>query len=432
MNQMDMSAVLKKNQRILAQGITVSNDVRKTGLNNNDLIIGASGSGKTGGYVIPNIQTLTGSLVVSDTKGNLCRRFAQELMARGYEVATLDLTNPANSCAYNPIAGVRRYPDGTCREQDILTLANTLMPTLDAKEPFWDKSAASYLGFLIALAVEMLPKKEQNMTGLCGLHHAYISAKGEVPSIAEWLRKHPASFAAKKHYELKSSMEAERMWGSILAFANIALEPFGFREADYIFGGRQSFDIRSLGRRKTALFLNVSDTDRSLDAVVNIFYTQTLQLLCAEADAHADSHLEVPVRIIMDDFATSARIPDFDKIISVIRSRWLSVSLILQSLTQLESMYGVAAASTILNNCDHILFLGSQDLKTAEYVGHRVNKTPGTILCKPRGKMYLLTSGEEGRLVDQVIPYSTVKSGSAKEGADNPGKESAPSMSRAC
>ncbi len=131
---------MKKNDiygtRILAEGITVSNDTKETGLNNNDLIIGSSGSGKTGGYVIPNIKNIMGSLVVSDTKGQLERLFKDELIAKGYNVKTLDLVDPLRSCGYNPLDGIRKYKDGKYREQDILSLANTIMPTLDGKEPF--------------------------------------------------------------------------------------------------------------------------------------------------------------------------------------------------------------------------------------------------------------------------------------------------------
>lgn len=156
------------------------------------------------------------------------------------------------------------------------------------------------------------------------------------------------------------------------------------------------------------LFLNVSDTDKTYDSLVNLFYTQALQVLCDEADHNADSHLKVPVRIIMDDFATSACVENFDKIISVIRSRDISVSLILQSMTQLESLYSEAKAATIMNNCDHILYLGTQDTKTAEFISYHAFQTPETILCMPRDKAYLLTNGERAKLVDKVKPYSAV------------------------
>ncbi len=397
-----------KNARILAKDILVSNDTRETGLNNNDLIIGASGAGKTGGYVIPNIQNMTGSLVVSDTKGSLEKRFAESLKAQGYDVYTLDLVNPMRSWGYNPLKGIRHYEDGSYREQDVLTLANTLMPSLDEREPFWEKAAASYLAFLIAYAMEALPVAEQNMCSVCELHRIFIQKKGDL-TFVKWVDAHPEGFCAKTYWKMRASMGADKMWSSINEFANRALAPFDFKEAKHIFERSDSFDIRWLGQKKSVLFLNVSDTDRAFDDIVNVFYTQTLQLLCSEADASPDGRLRVPVRIIMDDFATSARIPDFDKVISVIRSREISVSLILQSMTQLESMYGEAPATTIVNNCDHLLYLGCQDQKTAEFIGCRAYKTPEAVLCKPRDKAYLLTNGEKARLVDKVKPYSTLE-----------------------
>ena len=112
----------------------------------------------------------------------------------------------------------------------------------------------------------------------------------------------------------------------------------------------------------------------------------------------------------MDDFAASAKIPDFDKIISVIRSRDISVSIILQSMTQLEAMYSHAEANTIINNCDHILYLGSQDLQTAEFIGSRIFKTSDAVLCTPRDKAILITTGEKAVTVDKIKPYSTLKS----------------------
>lgn len=405
-NKTEMKQTVR-GERVLARNVTVSNDTRRTGLNNNDLIIGSSGAGKTGGYVIPNIQNITGSLVVSDTKGSLEMRFTKELREQGYEVHVLDLVNPLRSCGYNPLDGIRRYKDGSYREQDVLTIANTIMPSLDKREPFWEKAAASYLAFLIAYGLEVLPKREQNMCSICELHHAYIQPNGSLLFL-KWIKDHPDTFSAKKYFEIQSSMNADKMWSSINEFANRALAPFDFREARNIFDNQKYFDLRSLGRKKTVLFLNTSDTDRTFDDLINVFYTQTLQLLCSEADQNTDGRLQVPVRIIMDDFAASARIPDFDKVISVIRSRDISVSLILQSMTQLESMYEHAAAATIINNCDHLLYLGAQDTETAEYIGYRAMRTPEDILCMPRDKAYLLTSGERAQLVDKIRPYSTV------------------------
>ncbi len=396
-----------KNVRYLADGVTVSNDTRITGYNNNDMIIGSSGSGKTGGYVIPNLQNITGSMVVSDTKGQLCRMFKDELIEKGYSVYVLDFVDPLNSCGYDPLSGIRRYKNGKYREQDVLTLAHTIMPTLDEKDPFWEKSAASYIAFLIAFCLETLEPKEQNMISICKLHQTFSKPNGDL-SFIQWVEKHPDTYAAKKYRKISSIGKVDKTWGCIQEFVNIALEPFEFDEARSIFENPDRFDIRSLGHKKTVLFLNVSDTDRTFDYLVNVFHTQTLQLLCSEADLNPDGKLKVPVRIIMDDFAASARIPDFDKVISVIRSREISVSVILQSMTQLESTYSHAEAMTIINNCDHMLYLGSQDIDTANFIAYRLCKTPETVLRMPRNQAILMTIGEKTMVVNKVMPYSTL------------------------
>ncbi len=394
--------------RLLAEGVEISNDSWETGLNNNDLVIGSSGAGKTGGYVIPNIQRISGSLVVSDTKGQLYRRFSEELEKKGYEVKVLDLVNPQRSCCYNPLAHIRQYEDGSFREQDVLTLAQSLVQNMrDERDPFWQLAARSYIAFLICYCMEDMPAEEQNLTTVCELNHAFSRPDGDL-AFSRWVREHPNSFATKKYYEIKANQPAEKMWSSILGIANVALEPFEFKEAGYIFGAGESIDVRDLGRKKTVLFLNVSDTDRTFDAMINIFYTQALQNLCTEADEREEGRLEVPVWIIMDDFATSAQIEDFDKIISVIRSREISVSLILQSLAQINSMYG-EAANTIIDNCDHILYLGTQNLETAEFIGTRAYKTPEKILCMPRENAYLLEKGRPAELVKKITPYSTLR-----------------------
>ena len=396
------------NERILADGISVSNDTLVTGFNNNDLIIGSSGSGKTGGYVIPNLQNISESVVVSDTKGQLKRMFSDELKSKGYEVCCLDLVNPLESCGYNPLMGIRRYDNGRYREQDVLMLANNIMPVLDKSDPFWELAAAGYIAFLIAFCLDFLPPEEQNMISVCELHRKFIKPNGDI-SFVNMTNDHPEYYSSKKMAHIQSAMVADKMWSSICEFANRALEPFDFEEAKTIFENSESFDIASLGKKKTVLFLNVSDTDRTFDNLVNVFYTQALQMLCSIADKNPGGRLDIPVRIIMDDFAASARIPDFDKIISVIRSRDISVSLVLQSMTQLESMYSHAEAVTIINNCDHIIYLGCQDLDTAHYIGNRIFKSPDSVLCTPRDSVILITNGEKAKTVQKIRPYSTLK-----------------------
>ena len=143
-----------------------------------------------------------------------------------------------------------------------------------------------------------------------------------------------------------------------------------------------------------ALFLTISDTDRSMDRLVNLFFTQAINVLCTTADHSPGHRLPTPVRFYLDDFAANFTIPDFDKLTSVIRSREISVSVILQSLSQLEAIYGTARAATILNNADHLLYLGGTDVGTAQTISVKANKPTNTILQMPLDKAWLFTRGE--------------------------------------
>ena len=392
----------------MAEGIAVSNNSQETGLNNNDLIIGPSGCGKTGSYVVPNLQNPEGSIVVSDTKGQLYRLMKKFLEKKGYKVCCLDLVNPQNSCGYNPLSAIRKHENGKVFEQDILTLANTIVPELDKHEPFWSLAAAGYIAFLVVYCLEALEPKLHNLISVCCLHDMFIRPNGDL-AFADFAEAHPDSYTARKYNKIASIRNVEKTWNCIVEFANRALEPFDFNEAETIFSGENSFDISSLGKDKIALFINTSDTNRTFDNIANLFYTQTLQLLCSQADRNKTGRLDVPVRLIMDDFASGAKIPDFDKIISVIRSRDISVSIIIQSLSQLESLYSHAEAMTIINNCDHMLFMGSRDVKTAEFIAYHLGRMPETVLGLPRDKMILITSGEQGRIVEKIKPYCTLK-----------------------
>lgn len=400
------------NERILAQGVSVSNDTRATGLNNNDMIIGSAGSGKTGGYVIPNLQNIEGSMIVSDTKGQLVKLFKDDLIKRGYKVHTLDLVDPERSCAFNPLAHIRRDKNGRYREQDVLTLATMLSPVRTINDPFWDNAAMAQIAFYIAYSLDALPPEEQNLASICRLHGMFCQPGGR-NFFLKWALQNPDKFAAKKFMHINAVSESEKTSGCINEFVTLALDSFNFREAEALFGNSKSIDLAALGREKTVLFLNVSDTDTTFDKIVNIIYAQALHVLCTEADNRPGGRLKVPVRIIMDDFAASARIPGFDKVISVIRSRDISVSLVLQSLTQLESMYSKPTALTIINNCDHLIYLGCQDLDTANFIAHHIGKTPEAVLSIPLSDAIIITKGEKTRQAKKVIPYSTMPSNAA-------------------
>jgi len=396
---------MENNHRILAAGHTVSNDTWQTGLNNNDLIIGPSGAGKTRGYVKPNILQCNGSMVITDTKGALCSEVGPVLEQEGYKVVELNLSDCDRSpYGYNPLAYIRRGRYGRYSEQDILTLAAGLVPIETKRDPYWEMMARICLESIISYVLEALPPEEHDLTsvtrlvGEMGRGGAYKALMDELALVD------PESFALSRYRMFKPVSEnASTTASCIHSFLASKTALFSFDGARRLFSHYRRVNIKEIGRKKTAVFLTISDTDSSLYRLANVFYTQALHTLCEMADKSPGHRLEVPVRFYLDDFASNTVIPEFDRIISVIRSREISVSVIIQSVSQLEALYERAKAMTIINNCDNLLCLGvGRDLETARYISHQVDKPVSAVLNTPLDKAWLLT---RGRKAEQVGRY---------------------------
>lgn len=391
------------NRRILAKGCYISNNTRATGLNNNDIIIGPSGSGKTRGYVKPNILQCNESMIIADTKGNLIKDLKKPLEKAGYKVIDMNFKNLAHSYGYNPFDYIRYDKEsGRYNEQDILTIASAIVPKPASKnDPFWELAAKMYFTSAVAYTMECLPEDEHNLDSAITL--SLQMGSGNYAKLIEELEcVNPDSLAARTYNLFKSTYKSEKTEASILAILGEKFNGLILSELLKMYKSENRIDFSSLGREKTAVFLSISDTDRSKDRIISLFYTQALQALCNSADFdYEDCRLPVPVRFILDDFATNAYIPDFDKIISVIRSREIYVSIILQSITQLDALYGASNAKTIINNCDNCLYLGGQDIDTANYMSFKANKSITTILNMPLDEAYLFTRGREPRIVEK-------------------------------
>lgn len=400
--------------RILAKNEYRSNNTWETGINNNDLIIGPSGAGKTRYYVKPNMLQCNESMIVADTKGNLQREIGPVLTKKGYEAMTIDFTSLADSYGYNPMDSIRYDPEtDSYNQQDIMTIAECMVPLETYKDPFWDYAARQYLACMISYVLDCLPLNEHHPESLCILLQEMAPKKmrtrDSVISLPcnferlmdEYEKLMPESGGVRKHNMYKATTQADKMHASILGILSEKLDVFSFDDAINMFKNPRKIRFEDLSKRKTVLFLNMSDTDRSLDKLANLFYTQCLQVLCRHADISENSRLQIPVRLILDDFATNVMIPDFDKIISVIRSREIYTSVILQSLSQLEAVYGRSKAMTIINNCDNMLYLGGQDVETARYFATKLNRTESTILNLPLNKAFLFTRGSEPKEVER-------------------------------
>ncbi len=389
--------------RILAQGQLINNNTWITGLNNNDIIIGPSGSGKTRGYVKPNILQCNESMIIADTKGNIRKEVEGVLIEEGYEIIDIDFTDClSSSYGYNPFDYIR-YDEVREKyiEQDILTVAACLIPLRNNRDPFWELSARMYVESIIGYVLECLPDEEHTMDSVVKLFSEMATGRFD-RLFMELNEINPDSFAITRYNMYKSTKTAEKTYESIRSIIAEKLDVLSFDGAKSVLTKTKRINFAKLGKKKTAVFLTISDTDRSMDRLINIFYTQALQTLCISADKDYEmNRLDIPVRIILDDFASNVYIPDFDKIISVIRSREIYVSIILQSISQLESIYEHAKAMTILNNCDNCLYLGGQDVETARYMGIKANKSVNTILAMPLNKGWLFTRGENPQFVDK-------------------------------
>ena len=379
----------------LASGCDYSLNCHRTKLNNNVIVVGASGSGKTSSIVSPNIRRHYGSYIVSDPKGVLYDKHKDLLEADGYRVVKLDFTHPESSAHYNPLAYIRSYDDVKKMSHAIVFGAGVQ----NSRDAFWALSAEMLLNSLIGFVWLEAPECEQNIamiydivnqmevppeddpyykTAVDLLYEEY-EEKGGMPSICNAYKsiRHltPGTFSS-----LKAEVSAvlgcfeSPAYNNMLSYDEIGLD--------------------KIGSCKTAVFVVVSDSDRSMDMLANLFFTQAIHVLSQTADDVFGGRLPVAVQFIMDDFATSVKIDDFPRMISSFRSRYMSSMIILQAENQLRSLYG-CDAETIISNCDSYVYLGGSDIETARNIAARSGVGLKSILQMPIGSTWVFRRGSK-------------------------------------
>ena len=318
---------------------------------------------------------------------------------RGFRVLELDFTDLLHSpWGYNPLRFIRYDGQRGCwNEQDIITVAAALVPVEDHTQPFWEYAARNLLEALIGYTLECLPAEEHDLTSV-----ARLFSEAETGVLDELMRElctiDPGGFVAMRWKGIQTCRRADKTYGSVLGILSQKISNFSFAGARELFKNPNQIDFAAISHTPTAAFLRVSDSDFSLANLTSLFYTQTLQALIAEADSRPDGRLQIPVRLYLDDFANLI-VPDMDKTISVTRSREISVSIVLQNITQLEGLYGRAKAMTIVDNCDHLLYLGGQSVETARFISTKANKPASTILNMPLDRAWLFERGSTPREV---------------------------------
>ncbi len=368
----DNNVILTQTERLM-----MSNRPKnpKYARNKNVLVIGGSGSGKTRFFVKPNLMQIHSSYVVTDPKGTLLVECGQLLQRAKYKIKVLNTINFSKSMKYNPFSYIRS-------EKDILKLVNTIIANTKGDgeksgEDFWIKAERLYYTALIGYIWYEAPEEEKNFTTLLDMINASEAREDDedfqnpVDLMFERLaEKDPDHFAVKQYAKYK--LAAGKTAKSILISCAARLAPFDIRELRELME-TDEMELDTIGDRKTALFVIISDTDDTFNFVVSILYTQLFNLLCDKADDVYGGRLPVHVRCLLDEFANIGQIPKFEKLIATIRSREISASIILQSQSQLKAIYK-DNADTIVGNCDSTLFLGGKEKTTLKEISEILGK----------------------------------------------------------
>lgn len=368
-----------QNNILLTQTERLTMDGRPTNpkyaRNKNVLVIGGSGSGKTRFYVKPNLMQMHSSYCVTDPKGTIVLECGKMLEDNGYEIKILNTINFKKSMKYNPFAYIRS-------EKDILKLVQTIIANTKgegekAGEDFWVKAEKLYYTALIGYIFYEAPREEKNFATLLDMIDASEVREDDetymnpIDRLFEALeKKEPTHFAVKQYKKYK--LAAGKTAKSILISCGARLAPFDIRELRDLMS-EDELELDTLGDRKTALFVIISDTDDTFNFVVSIMYSQLFNLLCDKADDEYGGRLPVHVRCLLDEFANIGLIPKFEKLIATIRSREISASIILQAQSQLKAIYK-DNADTIVGNCDSTLFLGGKEKTTLKELSETLGK----------------------------------------------------------
>ena len=343
--------------------------------NKNILVIGGSGSGKTRFFCKPSLLQAHSSYVCTDPKGTLLPEIGTFLERKKYRIKCLNLINFRKSMKYNPLAYIRS-------EKDILKLVNALIMNTKGEgekssEDFWVKAERLYYSALIGYIWYEATEEEKNFLTLLDLINASEAREDDETYqspvdllFSQLEEREPDHFAVKQYRKFK--MAAGKTLKSILISCGARLAPFDIKELRDLME-YDELELDTLGDQKTALFVILSDTDSTFNFVAALMYSQLFNLLCDKADDFYGGRLPVHVRLILDEFANIGQIPNFDKLIATIRSREISASIILQSQSQLKTIYK-DAADTIVGNCDSTLFLGGKEKSTLKEISELLGK----------------------------------------------------------
>lgn len=381
----------KFNNLILSQTMRLGLNAKKHRRNLNVLVVGGSGAGKTRFYCKPNILQCNASYIISDPKGELMRATAPLLIENGYEVHVFNLITPEDSDGYNPFVYIRT-------DEDVIKLINNIIENTTPKnsqqgDPFWKQSEVALDSALMLYLLHEAPPEEQNFeTLMFMIENASVMEEDEeymspVDVVFQMLEDRDPEHIAVKQWKIFKQASGKTA-KSILISAAVRLAAFNLPEIARI-TSYDELDLGSLGEKKKAVFCVIPDNDNSFNYLVGMLYTQAFQELYYRADHKYNGELPVPVHVVMDEFANVALPDNFERVLATMRSRRISVSIIIQNMAQLKALFKDSHES-LVGNCDTFLYLGGNEQSTHEYISKMLGKE--TIDTRTRG----VTKGQHG------------------------------------
>ena len=365
----------KSENKLMTQNVSIGINAKKHRRNLNTLVCGGSGAGKTRFYCKPNLMQANTSFVILDPKGEIVRDVGKLLEAKGYEIKVLDLISMEKSHCYNPFVYLQN-------DNDIQRLVTNLFKSTTPKgsqsnDPFWDTAASMLLLALVFYLHYEAPPDEQNFAMVMEMLRAGAiededdNRPSPLDCLFDELAEDNPEHIAIKYYRSYHSGSAKTLKSIQITLA-ARLEKFNLESLASL-TSTEELELGTLGEKKTALFALIPDNDTSFNFLVSILYTQLFQQLFYSADHIHGGSLPIPVHFLMDEFANVSLPDDFDKILSVMRSRSVSVSIILQNLAQLKALFEKQWES-IVGNCDEFLYLGGNEQSTHKYVSELLGK----------------------------------------------------------
>ena len=365
----------KSENKLMTQNVSIGINAKKHRRNLNTLVCGGSGAGKTRFYCKPNLMQANTSFVILDPKGEIVRDVGKLLETKGYEIKVLDLISMEKSHCYNPFVYLQN-------DNDIQRLVTNLFKSTTPKgsqsnDPFWDTAASMLLLALVFYLHYEAPPDEQNFAMVMEMLRAGAiededdNRPSPLDCLFDELADDNPDHIAIKYYRSYHSGSAKTLKSIQITLA-ARLEKFNL-ESLAALTSTDELELGTLGEKKTALFALIPDNDTSFNFLVSILYTQLFQQLFYSADHIHGGSLPIPVHFLMDEFANVSLPDDFDKILSVMRSRSVSVSIILQNLAQLKALFEKQWES-IVGNCDEFLYLGGNEQSTHKYVSELLGK----------------------------------------------------------